>query len=226
MKARRLGRRLGAVSAGAAITAAALADGRVAADSDSAGCAAWDVEYALSGNLTIADTPMGAGNGTHRVGPGKLVLRFESNGGRVSLLSYEMPEHLVVRAKKIFWESTLNTDAVTRAVPESPCASVAEGELDGRTLRWTTQTTGYRTEGTMTCQGSACGSFGAPPRGSSPLRIGPDKVALSAFQFDRDMQTFTMRSTFVSKTDTPPQTAYVALSGRETRRACAPPSCR
>ena len=214
---------MGAGIACAAI-AAALADGRAAADSEAGACDGWDVEYTLSGNLTLTDTPLGAGNGTHRVGPGKVVLRFAGEGGRVAMRSYEMPEHFVIQPKKLFWQSTLHTDAVTRAAPDSPCGSVAEGELDGRTLRWTTETSGYHTDGTLTCEGNMCGSFGAPPKGSSPLRIGPNKVALGPFQFDRDMQTFTMRSTFVSKTASPPQTAFIALSGRETRRACARPS--
>ena len=211
----------------ACVVAAALAAGQAPADDAVAPCNAWDVEYVLTGNLTLADTPMGAGNGSHRVGPGKLVLRFERDGARVSMRSYEMPEHFVIRAKKLFWESTVRTDAVTRATPEGSCGDVAEGLLSDGTLHWTTQTTGYVTEGTLTCDGSACGSFGAPPKGSSPLRIGPDNVALEAFQFDRDMQTFTMRSTRVSKTATPPQTTFLSLSGREVRRVCGPtPSCR
>jgi hypothetical protein len=46
-------------------------------------------------------------------------------------------------------------------------------------------------------------------------------VRFHAFDFAPDRKTFTMGSTFVTKTESPKQTAHIQLSGREVRRTCA-----
>lgn len=193
-------------------------------------CAAWDVEYALAANLHLSDTPMGQGDGIYHIGPGKVVLRFEDHdgqpGGKVTMLSYEMREHFTITSKTLLWSTTVITEADTRGTPDA-CGAVAEGTLTGASLAWSTPLRGYRTDGTITCDGSLCGMFGAPPPGKSELHIGPGPVDFKPFVFAADMNTLTMADTFVSKTDMPKQTAHVALSGREMRRACLPsrPAC-
>ena len=77
-----------------------------------------------------------------------------------------------------------------------------------------------RTDGTLFCDGSFCGKLGARPPGRSVFAIPPHPVAFKSFQFSADMTTFTMASTFVSKTDMPKQTAHLAIAGRELRRTC------
>jgi len=193
------------------------------------GCAAWDVIYSSSGSLQLSDTPMGAGNGVYPVGPGKIVLRLDPNGGRATLRSFEMPERFGIDAKKLFWTTHVDTDATARAIPADPgaCGRVAEGALQGRSLAWATKANGFHTDGTLACRGSLCGQFGAPPPGTSSLHIGPSDVQLAPFEFSADGKTFTMASTFVSKTEDPRQTARLALSAREVSRSCAPvESCR
>ncbi len=193
-------------------------------------CAGWEIEYALSANLQLSDTPMGQGDGVYPIGPGRVVLRFEDREGKpagaVAMASYDMREHFTVTSKALLWTTTVVTDTQTRATPD-PCGIAARGALSRTTLSWSTPVTGYRTDGTLTCEGMLCGKFGAPPPGRSELHIGPGPVRFRAFELSKDLSTFTMQSTYVAKTDMPRQTAHVALAGREVRRSCVPPpSCR
>lgn len=195
------------------------------ADDPPAACAAWDVEYNLSARLELDDTPMGEGDGVYPIGPGHVVLRFEDKdgqpGGNVNMLSYAMREHFVIKSKTLFWTTTVTTDSRTRVTPDV-CSSAAEGTFADHTLVWKTPVRGYRTDGTLECDGSLCGKFGAPPPGKTELHIGPGPVAFSRFEFAPDRATFTMAKTQVSKTEMPKQTGFVALAGREAKRTCVP----
>jgi hypothetical protein len=186
-------------------------------------CDAWRVEYALAGSLELTDTPLGQGDGVHPVGPGTLVLRFENHGGqpggRVKLVSYEMRQAFQVAARTLFGKTTVTTDATTRKAPD--CGLPGEGLLDGRSLGWSAQVGGFRTDGFLTCEGTFCGKFGAPPAGRSALTTGPDAVQFMPFLFSADMKTFTMASTLVARSDSPKQTSHLVLAGRETARTCA-----
>lgn len=208
------------------VTVAVVApSGRADADQPGEACDAWDVEYTLAARLQLTDTPMGAGNGIYAIGPGTAVLRFTNvngapaPGGAVGMRSYAMREFFRIDSSALFWKTHVITDTKTTTAPDA-CGDVAKGKLEGANVRWLTSLTGYRTDGTLNCDGSLCGSFGAPPAGTSELHIPPHAVAFSPFRFAADMKTFTMASTFVSKTDSPKQTAYLALAGREARRTC------
>ena len=186
----------------------------------------WEVEYTLAANLKLSETPMGQGDGIYPIGPGKVVLRYENKGGapggNVKMRQYMMREYFTVKSKTLFWSTSVITDTNTAATPNA-CSVAAEGTLDGaRTIRWSTMISGYHTDGTLTCEGSMCGKFGAPPPGQSPLHIGPGPVVFSPFVFSTDMQTFTMATTHVAKTDMPKQSGEIALSGREVSRVCVP----
>lgn len=172
---------------------------------------------------------MGQGNGTYEAGPGRVVLRFEDQGGqpggRVQMVSYDMHERFHIDSKTAFWGAHVSTDTLTRGTPDA--CGVGEGVLRGATLAWTSPVRGYRTDGTVVCDGSLCGKFGGPPQGESQLHIAPGPVTLGPFQFSPDMRTFTMRETLTSQSDMPKQKAYTAMSGREVRRACVPATtCR
>ena len=210
-------------SALVAAASVALLPGRASADDPA--CDAWEVEYALSANLQLRDTPMGEGDGIYRIGPGSVVVRFEDRGGRpggsAKMLSYRMREYFQITSKTLFWTTSVTTDTRTDTIPDQ-CAVVAEGKLVDRVLRWSTPVRGYHTDGTLTCDGSLCGKFGAPPPGRSELHIPPGPVQFSPFQYSADLKTFTMANTFVSKTSMPKQTGYVALAGREMRHSCVP----
>jgi hypothetical protein len=187
-------------------------------------CSGWQIEYALSASLELSDTPLGQGDGVYAIGPGRAVLRLEDAdgrpGGTAAMLSYEMRENFTVTSKLAVFATTIVTDAWSRASPDSS-GIAACGRLGGTTLEWNTPVEGYRTDGTLNCEGMLCGKLGAPPPGRSELHIGPHPVRFEAFEFARDLKTFTMASTFVANTEVPRQTAYIALAGRETRRSCA-----
>ncbi len=213
--------RVALVGASVVLVADALARDRAPA------CAAWDVEYALAGTLQLTDTPFGKANGTHKVGPGKLVLRFEENSARVSLRSYTMRQSIRMAVTAFFATIHITADSTTSSAPDG-CGVAAEGALEGNTLLWKTRVRAVRTEGTLTCAGAKCGSFGSPAPGSSPIKIGPQDMRVRAFEFSSDRKTFTMPFTLGAKTESPKQTSFLALTGHEVKRTCVPqpPPCR
>ena len=223
MKASSAARGVGALVA-FAFGGAALGVGSAAADDAPPPCDAFEVEYLLAANLKLSETPMGEGDGVYSIGPGKVVLRFENKngqpGGNVQMLQYAMREYFVIKSKTLFWTTSVTTDTNTAATPNA-CSIAAQGALDSsRTVKWSTPVAGYHTDGTLTCEGSMCGKFGAPPPGQSPFHIPPGPVAFNPFVFAADMKTFTMASAHVSKTDMPKQSGEVSLAGRETKRTC------
>jgi hypothetical protein len=202
-----------------AVTAALLPG--AAPEARAAPCATAEAEYVLAANLKLSDTPMGMGDGTHTIGPGKAVLRFGERGA-VEMLSYTMRDVFTVRVTTVFWTTEVTTSATSRATPDA-CGVVADGTLVGNRIRWRTPMREYRTDGTLSCRGSFCGSFGAPPRGESPLHVGPEPQPLSDWVFSSDMTTFTMARTQGARTEMPKQSSAVAVSGRLTKRVCVAP---
>lgn len=188
------------------------------------GCQTYTAEYALAARLRLEGTPFGAGNGVYDIGPGRLKLRFYARPGpsapaRVELLSYEMREHFVVDSRVLFVHAKVTTRTDTRATPDAS-GLAAVGAFTGRELAWSTPVQGYRTDGTLVCEGSGCGLSGVPPSGTSPLHIGPGPVWLGKLVFDTDLGTLSMAFTRVSHTDMPKQTAFVTFAGRRMKRDC------
>ncbi len=208
---------------------APLAHAGVARAEEAPPCEAIEVEYALSANLQLSDTPMGQGDGIYAIGPGVAVVRFEQRGGvpagAAKLVGYEMTERFRIDSRTLFWKTHVLNDSKT-TVAHDACGVSASGALSGRTLTWTTDVKGARTDGTTTCDGSLCGSFGAPPAGTSPLHIAPHDTRFSPWVFGADMKTFTMPKTWMARSESPRFTSHLALAGREVRRTCAPrPKC-
>jgi hypothetical protein len=192
-------------------------------------CRTIEIDYALDGQLRLTDTPMGKGDGVYPVGPGTAVVRFEvQNGapaGPAELVAYEMSERFRIDSRAVFWETHVTTDART-TVREDPCGVVARGALSGSRLDWSSDVRGARTDGRLICEGSLCGKFGAPPAGESPLHVAPHPVRFAAWAFTPDLARFTMASSWSAHSESPRQTSYVALVGREVSRRCAaPPRC-
>jgi hypothetical protein len=211
------------VGTGIAGMAVALAIAPGSASADGPACSGWDVEYALNGTLKITDTLMGAGDGVYAVGPGKAVIHFEDRGGNpgghAKLTSYGIHEHVSVTSKALFLSATVVTDTSSRATGDG---ASTEGNLNDHTLAWSGPIRTYRTDGTMTCDGSLCGKFGAPPPGSSEVHMGPRTIQPAPYQFAPDMKTFSMAFIQTSQSDSPKQTSFEAISGRETKRTCVP----
>lgn len=192
-----------------------------------ASCVNYTAEYALAARLRLEDTPFGAGDGVYDVGPGRMKLRFYAPAkpgtpARVELLQYEMREHFVVKSRVLFFAAKVTTATDTRATP-GPSGVAAIGSFTGRQLEWSTPVQGYRTDGTLVCEGSGCGMAGAPRKGKSELHIGPGAVRLGKLSFDADLGTMKMDFTRVSHTDSPKQTAFITFAGRRMKRDCANP---
>jgi hypothetical protein len=188
-------------------------------------CNVRDVEYAVSANLRVTGTIMGAGDGDYTIGPGKIVLHFDDRaaqggaGSNVTMVSYEMLQHFLVVSKALFWTTKVMTDVHSEGTPGAS-AGVAQGAYSERSIRWMNVAKSFRSDGSLTCDGSLCGMFGAPQPGRSELHMGPSTMTFKPFQFSPDMTTFSMQPVLTSKTSSPQQESYVALSGRETRRTC------
>jgi hypothetical protein len=188
------------------------------------GCDVFETEYALSANLRVRGTTMGAGDGDYRVGPGKVVLRFSPGengdaGPSVRLVSYAMRQNFTVVSKALFWETRILTDVETRTVPD-PRQVVAEGVLRGQSIQWKRIVGIFRDDGTLDCDGTFCGKFGAPAPGRSAFHMAPLKTTLAPFEFSPDMKTFAMPYALSSKSEDPAQETYIALGGREVKRVC------
>lgn len=185
---------------------------------DPQACTTVDVDYAIVSTLQLRNTRLGAADGVYPSGSGTLTLRIEGEPGAagrpVRLLSFQTRGRFAVEARVLAWSTRVVTDALTTVQPNA-----ARGTMKDGVLTWSTKVPGYRSDGTLSCEGSMCGSFGAPARGASPLHDGPREVTFSPFVFARDQRTFTMGYTPVSRTAD--QSSYLAVSGRELARRCA-----
>jgi hypothetical protein len=213
---------------GLGITLAAfVVTSRTARADDTLRCTHWEIEYELTGTLRISNTMLGAGDGSHLVGPGKLVLRWDDVGGQpggnVTVLSYQMATRFTVDAHFMGIGTTVANDCITKSTADA-CTAVAQGVFgDDRMIRWQGPWLGIRTDGTLTCSGT-CGKFGAPPRGRSELHMPVHSVAFGPLAFTAARTAFYMNYAVVDKTSN--DTATLSISGRETRRACVcPPAC-
>lgn len=188
-------------------------------------CSATVVRYGIGGRMRLQNTPMNAGNGVYRVGPGRLDLAFEGAHGRpgagpVQLRSYRLPMRFSYTVSVIGMRTTVAVRAISRAVPDGSGA-VARGHVERGVLTWSGPVRGYRTAGTVTCSGAMCGRFGMPPPGATRFSDGPTAVHFKAFRFRlSDIGTFTMESAEVPRLSRLRATVAVSLAGRELVRKC------
>ncbi|HXX70045.1 MAG TPA: hypothetical protein VEK07_22890 [Polyangiaceae bacterium] len=182
-------------------------------------CARLEVTYAITGNLRITGTPLGAGDGTHSVGPGALVLRVDTRSGRAQLVAFDLQERFAVTPSAVMWNATVLTDAAARVAPDSSGEAGSGRLLDG-VLRWSGPIRGYHTDGALICNGTLCGKFGAPPPGRSDIHTPAVTVRFQPLRFERGSDTFQMAYALVSESMSPPQKTYLAMAGRRTRQAC------
>jgi hypothetical protein len=199
---------VGAVIAGATQPAEASEDGT---------CRVSDEEYTVVASVAVRNTMFGAANGVYPMGSGKLTLHIDDHA--VKLTSYELVNHLTVRAKVAMLSTTVVTASRTSTAGDC-CRGSARGTLNNSTLSWNSAVSGYHSDGSLTCSGSMCGKFGAPPTGTSPLHDAPAAMTFNPFSFSPDGSTFTMPYVLVSQSNSPKQKTYLALAGRRVRRTC------
>jgi len=209
--------------------ALSLLTGQNARGDEAAACDVSEVDYALSARVRITNTSMGMGDGTYPTGPGYLRLRFErragSSGEVVKLVQYRMRDHFTVSASMIIASASVTAETVSVTTPDA-CGVSASGLLVGHTLRWDGPWSGMRSDGKVTCDGSLCGRFGAPPKGDSPAHVPPHSASFAPFEYSDDGETFTMTYSVASSQASPSQTSHLALAGRALKRRCvAAPPC-
>jgi hypothetical protein len=188
-------------------------------------CRASDEEYSVVASVAIRNTLLGAANGVYPMGSGKLTIHLDDHA--VKLTSYNLTNQLTVRAKVAMLSATVVTASRTSTAGDC-CHGSAHGTLSSDTLTWNSTVSGYHSEGSLTCSGSMCGTFGAPPSGTSTLHDTPGPITFNPFTFSPDGSTFTMPYVLVSQSSSPRQKTYLALSGRRVRRTCgvaAVPTC-
>ncbi len=209
--------RLAVLAAIGALTTIVSATTRAAADDPP--CDAWEVEYSLSGTLAVRDTPMGAGNGDHAVGPGTATLRFENatgpGDGPVKLLGFTMKQSY----SGVYVGTKVTSDVASSVTPTTTC-SAAEGTFGSGKATWSSKVRDYKVDGFIICEGAMCGKFGGPPSGKSEYHDPAHDVTFSPFEFAADRKTFSMAASQISKGDSPKHTTYLAVAGRETKRTC------
>jgi hypothetical protein len=219
---------LAALGSAVLLTLAALAlPSRPAAAEPSAtdaapGCIQQVSLYQINGTLRISDTAMGAGDGAFPVGPGTLVLRVDTRAARTTLVRFDLQEHFTIRPNAVMWHATLVTDSAAHAVPDANGVAASGRWLGESVLQWDSPLRNYRSDGALTCEGSLCGKFGAPPPGRSELHQASSAIRLEPFRFDRTGQTFQMDFALVSSSEAPRQRTYLALAGRRTALTCLP----
>ncbi len=185
-------------------------------------CDRYETEYALAANFKLADTFLGAGDGVFPTGPGKVVLRWNRavpDRVSVEMVSYELRQPFTMSTSALVWSAKLFSDTTARGTPDGR-GIIATGTLQGRSSRWEGPLNGYRVDGTVRCEGSLCGRFGAPAPGTSDVHIPPSAVSFQPFALSPDGKTFTMAYVVVSRADSPKQTTLISLAGREVRRSC------
>lgn len=189
-----------------------------AAVADDPPCDAWEADYSLSGILAVRDTPMGAANSDHAVGPGTMTLRFDNatgpGDGPAKMLSFSIKEFFT----GVYFSTKITTDLATVITPAT--CSAGEGTFAGGKITWAGKVRGYKVDGFLTCDGSLCGKFGGPPQGKSEYHDAAHDVDFAPFVFSADRKTFTMTASQVSKGESPKHTTYLAMAGRETKRTC------
>jgi hypothetical protein len=195
------------------------ASGQFEAVAAVAACPAWDVTYAVSARLRITDTPMAAGDGEHPIGPGTFVVQVDRAQSRVQVVSLELKERFTVHPKALLWNATVVTDANARATADAS-GFAGMGTFANGTLRWAGPIHGYRTDGSLVCEGSLCGKFGAPPAGRSELHWPPSSVPFQPLRFGENGATFQMPYSLVAQSDSPKQKTYLSIAGREIHRTC------
>jgi hypothetical protein len=193
------------------------------ASADDPACNAWEIEYTLGAQVQLSDTAMGAGDGLHTIGPGKTILRFDNvggaPGGNVKLMTYEMTDQFTVNAHVFGVGTVVTNDTKTMTTPNI-CGVSAQGALSDRVVRWSTLWNGMHTDGHVTCAGSMCGRFGAPPTGTSDVHQPAHPVNFKPFEYAPDLKTFHMDYSITAKSTSPSQTSRITFNGRETKRSC------
>jgi hypothetical protein len=151
-------------------------------------------------------------------GPGSITLRFQDDGGApaldgpVSIVEYTLTQNFVTGNNF----ATVTTEMQTWSGPEA--CGTANGTLAMGTATWTApaQMDPYCRDGTVSCVGSFCGMYGAPPE-NMPFEFMNDcsvPLAVNDFVFTAGIDAFFMEPAIMSMDAN--QTVTIAFVGTKT----------
>jgi hypothetical protein len=173
---------------------------------------------------------MSMGDANKNIGPGTATVRFQNvngkPGGKAYLLKLELKQDFTVSP------ATTNLVATTgHGYTKGPCSSSAVGNVQSDTLTWSDfagtaqggtgdkpNVHGYFTDGTITCDGALCGSFGAPPQGTTPRQGGPFDIRVAPWKLAADASSFFMPSSITQQDLN--STTHIQVYGVESGREC------
>ena len=170
------------------------------------------VDYTLAG-VPVRDTAMGAANGDWAVGRTTTCASDRRAPVRIRGFLVLVKEFASVARTKF------TTDVMDTATPTATCSS-AEGTVAGTKLSWDSKVRAFKIDGSLTCEGAMCGKFGGPPSGKSDYHMPARDVQFAPWEYAADMKTFTMAASLVSSGDSPKQSTYLTIAGREVKRTC------
>jgi hypothetical protein len=206
----------------------------------------WEVEYDLTGSeFETRNTPLGAADTTHVVGPGMMTIRFESDGsgpsgrilegGGAQIVQLELTQQFVVQTQLVGFRADVTT-RIRSSIPDNrwdgnPAGRVAPGSSRG-TINGETMTisapgmSSYHTLGSLLCEGSAC-------------RLGRMRSGVQK-EIDSDLEDLDLRALYfgaggprrgaqfasneIALPLTPRAAPYLRLFGREVGRIFVPPA--
>jgi hypothetical protein len=206
----------------------------------------WEVEYDLAGSeFETRNTPLGAADTTHVVGPGTMTVRFEADasgsegsireGGTAHIVQLDLMQQFTLRTRVFGFRADVTT-RIRSAIPDNrwdgnPAGRVSMGSSDG-TINGATMTVtapgmrSYHTLGSVLCEGSGC-RFGRLRSGVA-TRIDSDRdvIELRALYFGAGgpLNRAGFMSNEIALPLTPRAAPYLRLLGREVHRIFVPPT--
>lgn len=203
-------------------------------DSGSNGdCSSWLATYDLTGSVFAIDaafdfditlqTPY---DDPANMGPGTMTLRFPDDAGMTSgdftIVEYHLTQNFVTGVSGL---ADVTTDLQTDGADS---CGLAAASMAGTTGTWTApaQMDPVCQNGTISCEGSFCGSNGAPDEGS-PIVIDNDcgPSPLSNFEFSSDLSSFTMTATTLSSDSNQTTTMSYVGTLTDSNQDTATPGC-
>ncbi len=205
----------------------------------------WEIEYDLTGSeFETRNTPLGAGDTTHVVGPGTMTIRFESDGagssgsildgGDAQIVQLDLTQEFALRTRVLGFRANVTTQ-INSAIPDNRWDGNAAGRVSLGSSRGTINgetlivaapgMRSYHTLGSVLCEGNGCRFGSMPPGVTTTVDNDFDVIALNALRFG--MGGPLAGAGFVSNEIALPTTdraePYLRLLGREVQRVFVPP---
>lgn len=177
-------------------------------------CDAFMIEYDLAGSqFEIRNTPLGAGDATNDIGPGRLRVRYPAVSGAKANGPVALIEYTNVMQ---FTVNQVETDMIASAGPDT--CGISTGDFNNGIIEWSGPILNYQSKGEVTCHAGelVCGLANLP-NGEPVDRDTETDQDLNPFVFLED-GSFTMEWVEIPNDDA--GDTFLSLKGREVVRIC------